>query len=327
MKFGILLSSLRGPKGRSNLGLFAFFFTFLLSPALVFATPQVPRTIVFQGILVDAGGNPLTDVPSANANISIVDGAGETRYEEQQNITIYQGATAFLVGMGINPDTGELTGGIPLDVMEPGEGDLILKIKIEGQTIAQEDVILASVPFSFYSQYATELTQQIESDQIKDGAITVSHLSEEVTTYVKSLGVSKEELEEHKTEKAAHTATSISVNNTFKNLTGTDLQMLMESVDYGITLANKGSEYLKETLLASIANAVAAHEAKELTTAHPNGNLPATRISGTIATAQIADKAITTEKIVDGAITASKLDQTYLSTEGGTLNGNLNMQT
>ena len=64
-------------------------FSSLLSPAPSFATPQVPRTVVFQGILVDEGGDPLVSISSADADISIVDGAGDVKYEEIQTITLY----------------------------------------------------------------------------------------------------------------------------------------------------------------------------------------------------------------------------------------------
>ena len=187
------------------------FFLFLITIIpfnLQAATNAAPMTINFQGVMTDDGGNILLDKQEDDVTFSIVDGAGTVLYSETQHVYFVHGAISVLVGEGDDVTTGEPTGGIPYDALAPDGGDRLLRIKLGDQSIPQEDLILVSVPYTYYAQYANELSNPIKSDRIEDGTIQQEDLSAELLAYFDASisGVSQADLETHKTSFGEHSS-------------------------------------------------------------------------------------------------------------------------
>ena len=125
----------------------------VLFPILALAQTAAPQMVNVQSVLVDEGGNVLTDKQEDDIIFSIVDGANTVYYTEVQHVIIINGAISVLVGKGNDPVTGQPTRGIPYDAFSP-DGDRLLRVKLTDQSIPQDDLQIVSVPYSMYSQLA-----------------------------------------------------------------------------------------------------------------------------------------------------------------------------
>lgn len=234
--------------GSGILYLFLALITFLGFATNSYAQ-NTPQTINLQAVLVDDGGNVLYDRQEANIIFSIIDGAENVYYEELQNVPVANGAISVLVGNGVDPDDGSATGGIPFDVFEPN-GDRLIRLQLQDQSIPQEDLQLVSVPYSYYAEYAMDLKNPIESSQILDGTIAQDDLSQALLDYIDNAinGVSQQDLIDHVNDTGAHAATKISVDNNFTYFAGNNLQSLLEGVDLYVGIQKEKIESLKEEI-------------------------------------------------------------------------------
>ena len=195
-------------------------------------TPSAPKMINLQAVLVDDGGNVLYEKQEADIVFSIIDGDGSTLYEEVQHVPIVNGAISVMVGRGNNVSDNQPTGGIPMEALIP-DGTKLLRIKLNEQSIPQEDLQLGSVP---YALYAESLSHPIESDEILDGTLIQADLSAELLTYLTDSisNTSSSAITAHRTESGAHPASSISVVNNFTHAAGTNLQSVLSGLDAAI---------------------------------------------------------------------------------------------
>ncbi|MEK7083824.1 MAG: hypothetical protein AAB932_01165, partial [Patescibacteria group bacterium] len=210
----------------------------LMAPAVVLSQTAAPQYLNLQAVLTDNGGNVLYDLQESDITFQIIDGAGEVYYTEIQNVPIVNGMMSVLIGQGTDPTTGQPTGGIPYNVLSP-DGDRLVRFKLADDSIPQEDVSMASVPFSYYAQYAIDLpTDTVTTAHILNRTITLDDLSTDLVNYIDSSmsGISEQDLLDHKSEDGAHSARSISMENNFVNIAGTNLQDAIEMIDAQLNL-------------------------------------------------------------------------------------------
>jgi len=305
--------------------------------------PSAPKMINLQAVLVDDGGNVLYEKQEADIVFSIIDGDGSTLYEEVQHVPIVNGAISVMVGRGNNVSDNQPTGGIPMEALIP-DGTKLLRIKLNEQSIPQEDLQLGSVP---YALYAESLSHPIESDEILDGTLIQADLSAELLTYLTDSisNTSSTAITAHRTESGAHPASSISVVNNFTHAAGTNLQSVLSGLDAAIgTRRNQEGEIIEDVgdeIAARVAADTAESTARELADAteagireaadvvfdlrldtiestlldinNIPGNLLTTRLAGTISNSQIADNAVTSSKIENGTVTTADMASSNIS--------------
>lgn len=230
----------------------------LISPlAPAQSRAESPRMLNVQAVLLDEGGRVLRDLQEAEIEFSVIDGAGSVYYEETQRVLLVNGAISVLVGDGLNPTTGEPTGGIPYDALKP-EGARLLRIQLAEHTIPQEEMELVSVPYSMYSQYAVELTKPIASEQILDGSVALVDLSDELVRYLNQsiAGISRQDLEDHKSETAAHPASSITVRTSLASSAQTNLQAVLDDIDSVLSIYQNQDDVLIDDVTTNANNIV-----------------------------------------------------------------------
>lgn len=246
---------------RKNLFRSIFFYLLALSIFLlsnISFAQTAPQYLNLQAVLVDNGGNVLYNKQEADITFQIIDGAGAVLYEEvQMDTPIIKGAISVLVGEGIDPGTGNRTGGIPMAALSP-EGTRLIRFKLNDDTIAQEDLQLASVPYAYYAQSSLDVV---------DGRLQVADLSPDLVEYIRTAGVTREDFASHQTQRNAHTARSVSVENSFIYSAGDNLQSVLENVDNTLNRLFNGLDLLSQqfeteisSIRTSISNTLANHE-------------------------------------------------------------------
>lgn len=213
-----------------------------------------------QAVLIDGGGNVLYDLQETDINFKIIDGGGNVYYEEVQHVYMVNGAMSTLIGRGIDPNTGQPTGGIPYEALEP-DADRLIRFKLVDHTVPQEDMQIVSVPYAYYSEFADTLMEPLIGDLIATEAITLAHVSPELKNYIDNAtdGISKQDLQDHITNDNAHDAKDIVVSTPLKYSGGNTVAKALYEFDTVLEIwANKDGLFEKD--ITNITNKVTGLE-------------------------------------------------------------------
>lgn len=293
--------------------IFSFFFlliTFFTISESQAQAVQTPRYLHLQAILVDDGGNVLYDVQESDITFSIIDGVGDVLYTEIQNVIIINGAISVLIGQGKDPETGQATGGIPLEALSPDE-DKLIRFQLSQQSVPQEVLKLASVPYSYYADVALSLANPITSEEVEDGSLQLEDLSENLLA----------ELDRRFLGEGGLSAESVSINNRFVHAAGGNLMEVLENIDHAIESSNRNLALLSENLervemtVIQDSDRLDQHVNAPVAEVHPNGDWPAGRIDG----------ALPPENFGNDSIPDSALEEDYVNTRGDTMTGHIQM--
>jgi len=141
------------------------FFINIYYVSLIFAgilSAQIPKTISYQGLLTDAGGNPVNGSQTILFKLYDVETGGTELWQETQNITVTDGI--------FNAILGEL---VSLNL--PFDRTYWLGISVNGGTELQPRIRFTASAYSLNAQ--TVIDSSITTQKIVDGAITQDKLS------------------------------------------------------------------------------------------------------------------------------------------------------
>ncbi len=266
--------------------LFLVFSILLVSSSSRAQEASVPHYLNFQSVLMDDGGNLITD-EFIDLEFRIVDQAGQEIYHEvQPGVQVVKGAVNVMIGEGIIPGSNPQapTGGLPSSALDPTTGQKFITITI-GENLPSDPMELGTVPYSVYAEKAlTVAKDSIGSEEIKDGSIELKDLSKAIQ-FTDVQGVASEgqipttiatdtELAAHAATDAvgAHLARNIRVEGPFLASAITNVEEVLKNLDEKIFLymtnANESISTTGATLQTQITNHVNA------TTAHgSDGNV------------------------------------------------------
>ncbi len=136
---------------------------FIIIICSLFTYADVPRTVSFQGVILDVNESPLTG--PVNLRIRFYDSAtdGSVLFDEEHNgITLTRGVYSIQIGDGTVPGTLNPTNGIPDAVL--GASQLWVGVAVNGGAELVPRTSISSVIFSLKSQFAEGLVKPGTSD-------------------------------------------------------------------------------------------------------------------------------------------------------------------
>ena len=126
------------------LSLFAFFSSFILPPS---SFAQIPRTISYQGMLLDGTGKPTPD-GNYTLTLSIYDGSNALLFSEQQTVPVVKGIFNVIIGSA-SPS------GLPATLLF--DRQYFLGVSMNGGTEMLPHTPLTSSPYAFRAAVADAL--------------------------------------------------------------------------------------------------------------------------------------------------------------------------
>lgn len=138
------------------------------------AITAVPQRMNIQYAVSDGGGGLAADA-SVQVQFNIIDESQNILYSEVQDLEIAHGIISAALGDGVDPDSGGITGGIPLSTLTP-DAPRFLEIWIDGE-LQESQLELVSAPYAQWSERALSVADaSIHSASIASGAIRTKHL-------------------------------------------------------------------------------------------------------------------------------------------------------
>jgi hypothetical protein len=203
----------------------------LLATRLLFGSELgVPPFLSYQGRLTDGGGNPL---PSGlvSMQLRVTDGGAGILFAEEQEVTIVDGVASVIIGQGVDPETGQLHGGLPPDIFHPGTPHF-LEIWING-ALADDPLEIVAVPYAYWSAQALHVApQSIDSTALAEGVVTLPHLAsgfvDELALTLTSNPIFRASMADQEV------AGAIGVQSTLNYSTATTIQAALEDLDRAI---------------------------------------------------------------------------------------------
>ncbi|QQR81667.1 MAG: hypothetical protein IPJ69_06060 [Deltaproteobacteria bacterium] len=268
---------------------------------------SVPHVINFQSVLRDDNGNLIPDGP-IDLNFKILDNEGHQVYlESQPSVQVIRGAINVMIGDGIV--SGTQSTGIPIQALDPTAGERFLQYQI-GSNQPVDPISFGSLPYAVWSEKALSVSEDtIGSEEVKNGSLKAEDLEAGTLQFSDLNGLIANnqlpadilhlrDLTAHKSESHAHLAGAIDLapGTSLASGPATTVQEAVHVIDDRLR-----SEVVDRT------GADNAHAIQDISTAHPNGDFPTTRLQGQITNEQIADGAITASKLANGVVSASAL--------------------
>lgn len=153
----------------------------VLLPAL--AAAQVPKYVNFQSVLRDDGGNLVED-GFVDLTFKILDQDGDELYAEvQPGVQVVRSAINVMIGEGIVPGSSPAapTGGIPLNALDPANGNHFLQIQF-GPNLPSDPMELGSVPYAMYAETALKIDLNISAGELPPILVTEDELAAAITS-------------------------------------------------------------------------------------------------------------------------------------------------
>lgn len=217
----------------------------LLSFASYGGELEVPRYLSYQSVLMDDGGNPLSD-GRHEIFFRLVGPSGEILYEERQDVEVAGGVGSVIIGSGASVDDSMSNGGVPAEALKP-DGARYLEVQVLGNQ-PMERLELVSVPYAVYADIAAGVSSgAVDSEGIGKGAVQMKHLSKELinelavalASNASSPLVSRSEMV------GIGGASSIGINSTFVYSGARDVEQVLRDMDSAI--ANRQAESVKKS--------------------------------------------------------------------------------
>lgn len=294
---------------------------------------SVPHFLNYQSLLYDDGGNLLPD-GQADVTFKVTDAAGSVLFEEHQTVDVVRGAVSALVGNGLDSG-GAPMGGIPASVLSPDSGRY-LEVTVDGYP-PEAGLEIVSVPYSIYAEKALAVADEgVTGAMLAKKSITIDHLADglisDLATQMGTAGLiaTRTDLTNLQTTYRSTTgASTIGVTSGLVYSGSNNLQGVLQDLDRAVQhrqagidavqdniTSETGARQVADTTLQTNINAEAsarasgdttlqtnlnAHASTNISTAHPNGTFPISRLNTDIATQTELNSEASTRSIADTA--------------------------